>query len=102
MDGFIKNHNFRETFLTYATENVRIKDVLPEASQEMFFNYVNNTDRQIYVSFEGNSVYIAITNHKDILEPHLFHTNTNFELTREFYLDIETVINIVKKFDELH
>lgn len=102
MDGFIKSNDFRETFLTYATENVKIGEVLPDYMQDVFTNYVKRTGKEIYLSFTGKNLYIAITNPKDILEPHLFQSNVSFDLIREFFEDIQMVVNLVEEFDNHH
>lgn len=102
MDGFIKSNTFREIFLTYATVNVKIGEVLPEYMQQVFVNYVERTGKEIYVSFRGKHLFIAITNPKDILEPHLFQSNVSFDLIREFFDDIQTIVNLVEEFDNHH
>jgi len=99
IDGFIKNDDFREMFLTYSTINVRIGDILPEYLQEVFVDYVHRTGKEIYVSFQKRHLYIAITNPKNILEPKLFQSNVSFELIREFFEDIQTVVSLVEDFD---
>jgi hypothetical protein len=102
MDGFIKNTAFRELFLTYASINVKIGEVLPDYMQKVFADYVMRTGKQIYVSFEGKNLYIAITNPKDMLEPHIFQSNVSFDLIREFFDDIHTIVNLVEEFDNHH
>lgn len=102
MDGFIKSHDFRETFLTYATVNVKIGEVLPDYLQNVFVDYVQRTGKEIYLSFQKKHLYIAITNPKDILEPYLFQSNVSFDLIREFFEDIQMVVNLVEEFDNHH
>lgn len=102
MDGFIKNQAFREMFLTYATINVKIGEILPDYLQEVFVDYVKRTEKQVYVSFRGKHIFIAITNPKDILEPHLFQSNVSFDLIKEFFEDIQTVVSLVEDFDNHH
>jgi hypothetical protein len=102
MDGFIKSNTFREIFLTYATVNVKIGEVLPDYMQQVFSDYVERTGKEIYVSFQGKHLFIAITNPKDMLEPHLFQSNVSFDLIREFFDDIQTIVNLVEEFDNHH
>lgn len=102
VDGFIKSNAFRETFLTYATSNIKIGEVLPVYMQDVFTNYVERTGKEIYLSFNGKHLYIAITNPKDILEPHLFQSNVSFDLIREFFEDIQMIVNLVEEFDNHH
>ena len=98
VDGFIKNNAFRNTFLTYATQNVRVTEVLPDYLQKAFVRYVQRTQKEIYLSFQGKHLFIAITNHKDILEPHLFQSNVSFDLIKEFFEDIQMIVSLVEEF----
>ena len=60
----------------------------------------NKTQKEIYVSFINNDIYVGVTEPKDILEPSIFMSNVSFELVREFYEDIELLVSIVQDFDE--
>ena len=102
MDGFMKTQAFRDTFLTYATNNVKIREVIPDYMEQVFTDYVERTNKEIYVSFIEKHIFIAITNPKDILEPYLFQSNTSFDLIYEFFEDIRTVVSLVEEFDNHH
>jgi hypothetical protein len=56
----------------------------------------------MYFSFQGNQIYMAVTEQKDILEPKLFQSNVSFELIREFFEDIHLLLEIVEDFEATH
>lgn len=101
-DGFIRNQDFREIWMTYATLEGVFNHVLSDDMQARLVNYYEVTGKQIYLSFQGNKIYIAVTEDKDILEPFIFRTNVSFELVREFYEDLTLLLQIVEDFDAHH
>lgn len=99
IDGFMRNKEFREHFMTYATENSTFRDMLSEPTQAALVEYREITGKEIYLSFINQKGYIAITEPKDILEPELFRSNVNFELVREFFEDLNMLFRIVEDID---
>ncbi|MCB0705368.1 MAG: DUF3137 domain-containing protein [Saprospiraceae bacterium] len=99
IDGFMRNKEFRELFMTFATENASFRDMLSEPTQAALVNYRKSTNKEIYLSFINKKGYIAITEPKDILEPYLFRSNISFELVREFFEDLNMLFRIVEDID---
>ncbi len=99
---FMHNESFEDMFMTYATPNAKIKDLLSEQMQHLLVNYRLKTNKEIYLSFIGSEIYIAVTEPKNLLEPFIFSSNVNFETIREFFEDIHLLIDFVEKFDQTH
>jgi hypothetical protein len=123
VDHLMKSEHFREHFITYAIPDIDEKTPLEkrmqsaveakmlEASvsnllsvdmQNILANYREETDKEIYISFIGRDIFLAVTEHKNILEPYIFRSNISFELVREFYEDIAMLFEIVEDFDKIH
>lgn len=102
IDMMMRHTEFRESFLSYATKDAKVRDLLSEDMQRILVNYRNETGKEIYISFIDKNIYLAVTEHKNILEPYLFRSNVSFELVREFYEDITMLFEIVEDFDKLH
>ena len=98
----MRNKEFRETFLAYATRDAKVRDLLSTDMQEILVRYREETEKEIYISFIDKNIYLAITGHRNILEPYLFRSNLSFELVREFYEDLSMLFDIVEDFDKLH
>lgn len=101
-DGFIRSPEFREIWMTYATLEGVFSNVLSLEMQERIVDYHVATEKEIYFSFLNNKIYVAVTEHKDILEPFIFRTNVSYELVREFYEDLTLLLQIVEDFDANH
>lgn len=102
VDHEILDDRFREKFLTYATEDTYVAGILTEPMQEAIVRYMEQTGKEIYVSFLDQEIYIAVTEPKDILEPRIFQSNLSFELVREFFEDVNLLLHIVEQFDQAH
>lgn len=102
IDLTIRNADFREYFTTYATPNAKVRQLLSEEMQESILNYREQSEKSIYISFVNNTIYIAITVPKNLLEPYLFQSNVSFDLVREFFEDLHLLLRIVEDFDVHH
>lgn len=93
---------FEEHFMTYASREAHVRGILSPDMQRAIVDYKLNHDKEIYLSFINKDIYLGITEPKDILEPFIFSSNVSFELVREFYEDIQMLIDIVKDIDIHH
>ncbi|MFK8100975.1 MAG: DUF3137 domain-containing protein [Saprospiraceae bacterium] len=98
----IHNTAFEEIFMTYATPDSDYMNLLSEDMQESILDFRDRTGKEIYVSFKGNEIYIAVTEPKDILEPFIFKSNISFALIREFFEEIQLLLTIIEDFDANH
>ena len=102
VDHEVMNEEFQEAFITYALEDTHVVGILSEPMQDAIVEYREATGKEIYLSFQDQEIYVAITEPKDILEPFIFQSNTSFELVREFFEDINLLLKIVEDFDQTH
>ena len=101
-DRAVKNSRFRKEFMTYVGKNSDVQTLISDAMQNEILEYMDRTDKYMYFSFQGNQIYMAVTEQKDILEPKLFQSNVSFELIREFFEDIHLLLEIVEDFEATH
>lgn len=100
VDSFIRNDRFREVFTTYATPMANLTALLSEDMEESILDYREQTGKEIYISFIGSDIFVAVTQPKDLLEPMIFQSNLSFDLVREFYHDLQLLMSIVLDFDK--
>jgi len=58
--------------------------------------FKKKTRRDIYLSFLGSSVYIAVSFAKDLFEPRIFKTLLDFEVVQEYFEDLTLAYGIVE------
>lgn len=90
---------FRDIFLTYATDDAPVNSLLSPEMQDAILDYRDSTMSDIYLSFIGNDFYVAVSEPNDILEPFLFQSNVSFDLVREFHDKLKLLMSIVEDFD---
>lgn len=98
---------FEAFFDTYATPNIRLRDVLSEDLQRAILLFrqrfqEENREKEIYLSMINDKVYLALTQDKDLLEPNLFQNTVSFEIVREFYADINLLLDILQEVDVMN
>lgn len=98
---------FEVWFDTYATPDLRVRDVISTDLQHTILDFRNryqqlNRQKEIYLSIIGDNIYIALTQDKDLLEPSLWANTVSFETVREMYQDITMVLDLVKAVDVMN
>ena len=100
VDNLIRNKAFKKHFITVATKETKIRSVLTEHLQQAIVDYRVKTDKSIYLSFNKKNIYIAVTEPRDLLEPFIWRSNVSFELVREFFEDLQLLLQIIEEIDE--
>lgn len=98
----LDNELFKANFMTYATPDASVSGLLSPQMQKGIVEYKLKSGKEIYVSFIGREIYIAITEPKDILEPYIFQSNISYDLVKDFFEDIYMLLSIVEDFDRNH
>ena len=95
----IVNRNFRETFIVMANRHAHIKNILSDNMQDSLLRFRHRMDKEIYVSFIGSTLFMAVPESKDLLEPHVWRSNVSFELVREFFEDLQLILSVLEDLD---
>ncbi len=69
------------------------KEILDNISE--FYSQIHN---DIFISFIENKMFVAISHDKDLFEPHLWNSNTNFDFILMHYKDLFYPISIIEHF----
>lgn len=102
VDDEVMNDAFREAFMTYATKSTHVIGLLSPSMQNALVAYRQQSGKEIFISFINRDIYAAVTEEKDLLEPHIFRSNLSFELVKEFFEDINLLLQIAEDFDKTH
>jgi hypothetical protein len=94
--------DFRDHFVVYAKRNTVVHDILTEPMQEALVRFIESTGRDLYFAVHNKDIFSGIAHDRDLLEPHIFRSNLNFGLVREFYSDIVLMLQVIHDFDQTH
>ncbi len=95
----IVSRHFREIFMIMASKNANVNHILSNEMQKAILNYREKTEKEIYLSFIGSDMFLAVTEPKDLLEPNIFQSNVSFELVREFFEDLQLLLSVLEDMD---
>jgi Protein of unknown function (DUF3137) len=90
---------FNEVFIVYANSEANTRGFLSDDMQAKILEYRRRERNEVYLSFIGNDIYVAVKQEKDLLEPALWQSNISFELIREYYEDLTLMLSIILDID---
>lgn len=98
---------FEAFFDTYATPDIRVKDVISPEMQRNILSFRSrfqdvNRNKEICFSIIGDKIYLALSQDKDLLEPKLLRSNVSYEVVREFYDDLRLLLDVVLDVDAMN
>lgn len=108
LQGFGKSHGelvkledpvFEREFAVYSDDQVEARYILSPALMRRMVEFRRKAGGNVYFSFGGGNVNIAISSKKDRFEPRIFKTVLDIELAREFMDALQSAVGIV---DELN
>ncbi len=102
IDDRMYDARYMERFMTYATHNADVNNLLSIEMQQLIVDYCIRSQKQVYISFIGTHINIFLVEKDDFLEPFLFRPNVSFELVEDFFEDIQLVIAMIEDFDRYY
>lgn len=99
VDHTIDSPEFGHVFTIIATDNASYVGVLSLEMEEAIYKYHIDTQKDVYMSFVGHQIYVAVTQDRDLLEPPILRNNVSYDLVREFYDDLVMLMSIILDFD---
>ena len=96
----LEDPEFEKQFVVYGDDQIEARYILTTSLMERlmdFYGKVNKiTGNEIYLSFTGNKIFVAMANPKNLFEPRLFSSNKDFKLISEYFMYLQLAAGIVK------
>lgn len=92
----LEDPEFEKNFAVYGNDQVQSRYILSTSLMKRIMDFKKKTDKDIYLSFRGTKVYIAIRFTKDLFEPKIFRTLLDFEVIQEYFEDLTLAYSIVE------
>lgn len=93
---------FDEAFLIYVDRDIHYKDILTAELMATIYGYYISSGKKVYASFYNSHFYMAINEHRNLLEASVLHSNLDFELITAFYKELLMFTELVQDFDIRH
>jgi hypothetical protein len=94
------NRHFDDMFFikVLSGEPAEIKEFLAMDLLANIVEFYQQIHKDLYISFIDNKMYVGISHDKDLFEPQLWTTNTNFDFIYMHFNDLYFPISIIEHF----
>jgi hypothetical protein len=95
----MEDPDFEKEFVVYGSDQIEARYILSPSLMERMTNFKRKTGKNIYFSFVGSKVMMAIPYNKDLFEPRVFHSIVNFGEVKSYYEDLSLIVGIVEELN---
>ncbi len=95
----LENPEFERFFVVYGDDQIESRYVLSTSLVDRILRFRKKTGRDIYLSFVGSEVFVAIPYKRNLFEPRVFSKVTGFKGVREYFADLKLALGIVEDLD---
>ena len=92
----LEDPEFEKYFVVYGDDQIQARYILSTSLMKRIVDFKKKTDREIYLSFLGTKVNIAVSFKKNLFEPRVFKTLLDFDMVREYFEDLTLAYGIVE------
>jgi len=99
----LEDPEFEKLFVVYGTDQIEARYLLTTTMMERLTEFhkkaKKSTGKNIFISFTGNKIFIAIACTKNLFEPRIFKSNNDFNLIREYFESMQLAVGIVEELN---
>ncbi|MCK5306308.1 MAG: DUF3137 domain-containing protein [Candidatus Omnitrophica bacterium] len=92
----LEDPEFEKLFAVYGDDQIEARYILSTSLMKRIVDFKKKTGRQIYLSFVGSLIFVAVSFRKNLFEPNVFKTVLDFGQISEYYQDLELAIGVVE------
>ncbi|MEH2075098.1 MAG: DUF3137 domain-containing protein, partial [Nostoc sp.] len=94
----LEDPEFTKFFTVYSDDQIEVRYVLSTSLMDKIVNFRKKTNRNIYISFVDEMIYIAIEEavENNILEPNLYKSVLSFAPLKEYFESLNLMLGIVE------
>ncbi len=92
----LEDPEFEKMFAVYGDNQVEARYILSTSLMKRIADFKKKSGKQIYLSFVGSKIFVAISYSKDLFEPRVFRTLLDFAPIREYFENLELAIGVVE------
>lgn len=92
----LEDPEFEKYFVVYGSSQIESRYILSTSLMKRILDFRKKTNRDVFISFVGSKIFVAIQYPKDLFEPNLFMTTLDFNQAREYFEDLRLAVDIVE------
>jgi hypothetical protein len=87
---------FEKLFVVYGTDQIESRYILSPALMQRIVEFKTESNRPLHLSFAGSSVFVALSETRNLFEPKIFSTILDFETICGYFEDLRLSVEIVE------
>jgi len=91
----LEDPEFEKDFVVYGSDQIEARYILSTSLMQRMVEFRKKAQRDVYFSFVGSMVFVAISYKRGLFEPRIFRTALDFEPIREHFEDLQLAVGIV-------
>ena len=91
------NPEFEKAFVVYGTDQIEARYILTHAMMDRLLGFKKRTGENLFISFTGDHIHLAINYKKDLFEPTVFTSLLNYKQAMEYIQTLKLAIGIVEE-----
>ncbi|HPJ69718.1 MAG TPA: DUF3137 domain-containing protein [Candidatus Mcinerneyibacteriales bacterium] len=95
----LENVEFEKEFVVYGQDQVESRYILTPDLMERILNFRHKTGKPVYISFLDNSMFVALSQTRDLFEPSMGRSLLDTAPLESYYEILKLVIGIVEDFN---
>ena len=92
----LEDPEFERLFVVYGDDQIEARYILSTSLMKRITEFRNRVNKQIFLSFIGSNIIVAVSYQKNCFEPRVFKTIIDFTPIQEYFEDIKLVTGIVE------
>jgi len=92
----LEDPEFEKLFAVYGDNQIEARYILSTSLMQRIVEFKKKTKREIYLSFVGSKIFIAVSYRKNLFEPRVFRTLLDFTPIQEYFEDLQLAVGIVQ------
>ena len=95
----LENPEFEKLFVVYGSDQIEARYILTPGMMEAMVDIRKRYNRDMYFSFIGSRVYVAVSFSKDLFEPRIMRSGVRFDDVKQMYQQFSLVTAIINEMN---
>lgn len=91
----LEDPEFEKMFVVYGEDQIESRYILSTSLMRRIVDFKKKNKREIYLSFVGSHIFIAIPYRRNLFEPRIFRTLLSFVPIQQYFEDLQVAVDIV-------
>ncbi|MBN3040371.1 MAG: DUF3137 domain-containing protein [Candidatus Omnitrophica bacterium] len=91
----LEDPEFEKLFVVYGEDQIEARYILSTSLMKRISDFRKKTNKNIFLSFKGSKIFIAIPYYRGLFEPRIFRTIIDFAPIEQYFEDLQLATGIV-------